>query len=168
MYVNRIDQTVYDAQAWAFEGTPVFDHLSEHSCRMLALEVVEQPWWTSLTSHPVKVGFGNVRMHWGGLGGWSGVRFNARGTNRYTVPHELAHVLQRRLTTERGHGERYRGMYVWLVAAVFGQPYASMLDEAFEKFDVPAQRFDRPIPPTLCDIDALSIATQERGGWRRP
>lgn len=169
MYVNREDQAVYDAQAEAFRDTPLDDRLSEESLRLMALEAVDTWWWKLRTAEPVKVGYGNPRMTWGGLGGRSGVRFNARGASRFVVPHELAHTLTHRLHRDRKHGPVYRGEYVFVVSAMFGNHYGELLRKVFEQFALPvdlAHYFEMREP--MIDIDRLSAATNTRGGWRRP
>lgn len=163
-------QQVYDAEDVAFYGTALVDRLREPDIESCYRVVIDDPWWNWGS-----VGIRNARADMTSAGGVAigrTIKTSAARVHRYTVSHELAHVV---VNCERwhdaGHGSCFRRAHIHTVGAIFGEPYAELLAESYEVFGLPVDqspwRHQLPALPII-NIDAFSIATAPTGGWRRP
>lgn len=158
-------QRVYDAEEFAFKGTPLADQISEADIQAHYATVLGHESWAW---REVEIQSARVDMtEWGGKGGHGVVRTSAGRAHRYVVSHELAHVVCHALG-DRGpsHGRVFRSEHVLLVGLIFGPEYADLLASAYDSFGLTYTRLARRYRPII-DIDALSIATAPTGGWKR-
>lgn len=163
-------QRVYDAESVAFEGTPLADRISEGEAQASYREVLDSEWWiwrdveivsarADMVNH---VGKANRNRVWTSAG----------KASRYTLSHELAHVLVARLGLfDPGHGAAFRRVHLYTAHAIYGEPYRDLLLTAYTAFELPIDLtpLDLPAAPSvpIINIDAMSIATAPTGGWNR-
>lgn len=164
-------QQVYDAESVAFIGTPLVDRISEGEAQASYREVLDSDWWIWRDVEIVSARADMVKH--GGKANRNRVWTSAGKTNRYTVSHELAHVLVARLGLhDSGHGAAFRRIHLYTAHAIFGEPYRDLLLQAYTAFELPIDLTPLKLPaaPTVpvINIDAFSIATAPVGGWRKP
>lgn len=164
-------QDVYDAERFAFEGTPLADLQREENLIADYRRVLDSDWWS----------FGEVDIRRaradmvtaGGRASYRWVQTSAGRTHRYTVSHELAHVLHRRTfrtAGDAGHGERFRRAHVITAASIFGHHYGWMLEDTYNRCGLAVAVHPGRIAVAhnpIIDIDALSVASAPTGGWNR-
>lgn len=160
-------QRVYDAERFAFEGTPLADVISEGDLQAHYSEVLgHESWaWGEVEIRSARSDMTRA----GGFAQGHAVFTSAARQKRSIVSHELAHVVCHDLG-DRGpsHGRVFRSEHVLLVGRIFGPHYAALLASAYSShglgFDIIKWNVSQPI----INIDALSIATAPTGGWKRP
>jgi len=160
--------TVYAAEALAFLGTPLADRQQESSIVEGYHTMLDAPWWKWGTIEIRQARADMVRA--GGYASLFGISTSAGRVERYTISHELAHMVVKRQGICDRHGPQFRTAHLYTVGAGFGRQYADLLAQAYEDYNLPV--FLTPgglgIPPVpTINIDALSIAAAPRGGWRR-
>jgi hypothetical protein len=173
---DRKREQVYAAERYAFEGTPLADLIDEDDMTNAYHVVVQGAWWKGMGFRPVEIRPANVTMvKWGGKANASlnYIKTSAGRQRRATVSHELAHVLHERTSKnysiQQAHGATFRRANVIATSAIFGKQYGTLLEGAYQAFNVPAgpnQKHSLPHTPVI-DIDALDLATATRGGWKK-
>lgn len=157
------DDTVYDVQWQALEGTPLGDMMDRST---LIAETREVATRCPLLVGEVQVVEGSVRMtKFDGVAraAIGQIVYAPRTMPRYTGVHELAHIVHRRSNLGgRSHGPEWRGVYVDMLRIVYGEVYGDLMREAFYLSLIPADdiRLAAASAP-LIDIDALTAVTQK-------
>jgi hypothetical protein len=159
---------VYAAEALAFLGTPLADRQQESSIVADYRTMLDAPWWAwgAVTIRQARADM--VRA--GGYADLFAISTSAGRVERYTVSHELAHIVVKRQGRCDRHGAAFRTAHLYTVGAAYGRQYADLLAQAFEDYNLPVLNapgeLGIPQTPTI-NIDAMSIAAAPRGGWRR-
>ena len=160
--------TVYAAEALAFLGTPLADRQQESSIVEGYHTMLDAPWWEWGTIEIRQARADMVRA--GGYASLFGISTSAGRVERYTISHELAHMVAKRQGICDRHGAAFRTAHLYTVGAGFGRQYTDLLAQAYEAYNLPVLsapgELGIPPMPTI-NIDALSIAAAPRGGWRR-
>lgn len=165
-------QMVYDAERFAFEGTPLADSLHERDITSAYEDVSNSALWPG-KRFEVRQARVDMTRAGGFAHGADKISTSASRVPRYVVSHECAHLLHNASPTayrEEGHGYEYRLQHVRAVSLIFGVQYGVLLAKAYRSFglDADGSQIDPAIQEPIIDIDALSIVTAPVGGWRRP
>lgn len=164
---------VYEAERIAFDLGTMADHLREPSLIAETEQVLDSLWWQHQRLPRVDVGGARVDMTtYGGRATRHWIRYSAGGCERYTVSHELAHVVAKNRSLCDAHGPSFRAVHVRVVEAVYGAEYAHELARTYNDAGIPADMDvlagkvhvapARPIIP----IDIITGPL--RGGWSPP
>jgi hypothetical protein len=159
---------VYAAEVLAFHGTPLEDRQQESTIVHDYRTMLDAPWWEwgHVTVRPARADMVTIA----GYADVFAITTSAGRVHRYTVSHELAHLVVKRQGICDRHGPAFRTAHLYTVGAAYGRQYADLLAQAYEDYRLPVlstvDELHIPHTPTI-NIDALSIAAAPRGGWRR-
>lgn len=141
---DRGRSEVYAAEAQAFEGCGLDIQMPFEDLCALATSVTSASWWPH-GEVVVRRARSDARRSWARFphGQVPAIHIAADQYNRWTVLHELAHVLA---GFRQGHGPVFRRAEVDLVGHCVGQREADWLAEAFAGFGLVLAERTWPAP----------------------
>lgn len=149
MTVDRGRRAVYDAENSAFIDTLLAEPVGfDAACDFLDA-VCASPAWAALGARVPDVEATRSDSSTSQAVDGRLVRLAPGGCSPHVVVHELAHIAAARVLGDpAGHGPEWRGLYLWLVDAVFGSVHAGDLTAAFARFALPVTPY---LPPHAGD-----------------
>lgn len=156
----------YAAEDAAFEGTVLERRPGGPALEGAVDTALASGWWRANVGDSAVVRRVQVRTagdsHWAPRSGTLAID---PGEPWYVVTHELAHVADAaRAAVGSAHGATWRGWNVAIVTAVFGEPFARGLLDAFARHRLPV---DLPVcTPPPAPLVTIRPTAPTRGGWR--
>lgn len=159
--MNREDEALYNAQAQAFEGTPLGDYFDRRS---LMAEVQEITNRLNHLTGDIEVSEARATLvkHAAYAQGQR-IKFAPTDMSRFIAIHEVSHVVHvRSKLGGRSHGPEYRAIFAEMVEIVYGPNFARLLREAFSQLSLDVHPATLPkLAEPIIDLEALADATRE-------